>query len=661
MLIIVLFHVDLPPLGGFVALDAFFVISGYVIGGLLIREKLERGRVDFGNFYLRRVRRLLPALALMLVVTAILSAVFESPLTSQRTTGRVGAYASVSLANLALYRTDSGYFAERSETILLRHTWSLSVEEQFYLVFPLVVALLLWGSHRHRMRTLLAGIVAIAAVSFSALVVMAYATDLPLLHRPQSAAYYLPITRVWEMAAGAAVAIWHVSRPPLSPKQAMWVGTSSGVALLTTVVAFSPTQHASSPALILPVGATALLLAACRTPGPVGRVLSWSPMCWVGDRSYGWYLWHWPLIVLARQWWPDSLLPLLLAAAAGLVVSTLTYRVVEQRFRYPSRHQSHRQQNWAGLRLGAACVIASVAATGSLAWAAHSHWGSPTVRTMAAQLLPLPPVPDRTGCPMAEVILTGDVAACTVGSGSGSPIYLVGDSNAGHYAAGLAAAGDLLDRPVVLLWRPGCSFADVSVIRDDYDAVACDLHNSLVADWLSGVPRTTVVLANAGEFIEASGVSMRDLRTGFTARTPTVKARAWQDGLARSLQSLTESHDVLVLRMLAHPGGIDDQGFNEWHPRTCGLLEILATSQACAISVPLSDEDVRQGPALEAEAAAVRSSSSRYVDLRETVCPGGLCRTRRGDTWVYRDGMHITEKFSAGLAPVLARALTGSD
>lgn len=111
MLTIVAFHCDLPPTGGFVALDAFFVISGYVIALLLLREKRDTGQILIGEFYIRRVRRLLPALAVMLVITAALSALLESPFTSQRTTSRVGMYASVSLANLALYRTDVGYFA----------------------------------------------------------------------------------------------------------------------------------------------------------------------------------------------------------------------------------------------------------------------------------------------------------------------------------------------------------------------------------------------------------------------------------------------------------------------------------------------------------------------------------------------------------------------
>ena len=261
------------------------------------------------------------------------------------------------------------------------------------------------------------GLTVVAAVSFALLVVMSHAQALPLLHRPQSAAYYLPVARVWEMAAGVAVAIWRETRPPLRDPTARLIGGIGAAALIFAIVAFASEEDASNPALALPVVGTALLLAACRTPGGLTRALSWSPLCWAGDRSYGWYLWHWPLIVLARNQWPDNQPALIGAALLALGVSTVTYRLVEQRFRYPRRNTTDRQRVASGLRIAMVCVVTSVVATGALGSAAAHDWGSSRVRNMAAQVLPRPASAGPQGCPMTEVLRSGSIAACTIGDG----------------------------------------------------------------------------------------------------------------------------------------------------------------------------------------------------------------------------------------------------
>ena len=658
MLIIVIYHCDLPPTGAFVALDVFFVISGYVIAGQLLREKESTGHIRFSDFYLRRVRRLLPALSLMLVVTAALSALVESPLTGQRLTGRIGAYASVSLANLALYRTGTGYFDERASSVSLRHTWSLSVEEQFYLVFPLFVALLLWG-HRRRLRVLVAGILVVSAVSFLALIVTAYASDLPGIHQPQSAAYYSPVTRVWEMGAGVLVAVWHLTRPPLPRRAAAWVGAVGTLAVVVAVVRFASEVESSNPAIGLPVVGGALMLVACRTPGLLSGALSWAPLTWVGDRSYGWYLWHWPLIVFAGDLWPDSRLALLVAGALGLVVSTVTYQLVEQRFRYPRRGATRPQRLRSGVLIALVCVVSSVGATSALLVVAQHNWGSPTIASMATQLLPRPPVVGRQGCPMDEVLSAGSAAVCTRGQGTGKPIYLVGDSNAAHLGTGLISAGDALDRPVALLWKAGCSYAEVSVRRPNYDGAACDEHNALVTRWLGTVPGATVVVANAGEFVNASRATFTAPGSDQAVSDPVAKSELWRAGLTRSLERLRELGDaVIVVGMVPHPGSVDPLGTSEWRPLTCGLLEIFDWRGTCAISVSLASEDARQRLSLEAEAAAVRATGVDYLDLRETLCPDGTCQTRREGRWIYRDTQHISEPESARLAPFLAGAVS---
>ena len=660
MLAIVIYHCDLPPTGAFVGIDAFFVISGYVITGLLLREVSSTGRIRLGAFYLRRIRRLLPALALMLIVVAALSALFESPLTGQRTTGRVGAYASVSLANLALYRTRFGYFDQQSESITLRHTWSLSVEEQIYLIFPLLVLLVLVVGHRSgnlRRRRLVWALGAVALASFVVLLVMAYEPKASGFHRPQSAAYYLPFTRVWEFAAGALVAVWHVSRPALTARVASCVGAVGAASAVGAIVFFSSEAESSNPALLVPVVGTTLVLAACRTGGVLARVLSWRPLVWVGDRSYGWYLWHWPLIVLARNQWPDNTGVLLGAAALALLVTMVTYRFVEERFRHPRKHVPERAQTRSGIVLAAACFLVPIVVMMLLGEAARRNWDNATVRTMSAQLLPRPAGEGRLGCPLERVETSGSLDTCTVGTGT-DPIYLLGDSNAGQFADGLVQVADRLGRPLVLFWRPGCSYIDVTVQRADYDVAGCDRYNSAVTDWLIMHRGASVVVANSGEFLDASGVALRDRTTGARAdgNDPTGKRAVWRTALTRSLQVLRTAHQrVVLLGMLAHPGGVDDQGQDRWDPLTCGLAIIVLSTDRCGLTVPLADEDDRQADALAIEAAAAEHvAGAQYVNLRTDVCPDGACRAVRDGRWVYRNSLHITVGESRRLTPALS-------
>jgi peptidoglycan/LPS O-acetylase OafA/YrhL len=656
MLTIVVYHCDLPPTGGFVALDTFFVISGFVIAGMLLREKGRTGAISLVDFYHRRVRRLLPMLTVTIIVTVLLSAVLESPLGAQRVTGRLGAFATVSLANLALYHTGSGYFDQQVESIPLRHTWSLSVEEQFYLVFPLFLAVLLWGNRR-RLRAVVSGLVVVGALSFGALAATAYVTDLPLLRNPLSFAYYSPVTRLWEMAVGVAIAVWHLSRPPLGARAARWVGAVGTVGLTSAVVLFTSELESSNPALALPVLGSAMMLVACRTPGVLSRALSWRPFCWVGDRSYGWYLWHWPLIVFVADQWPGNRLAMLAAAALGLAASAVTYPLVEQRFRYPPRDQPRRQQLRAVVRLAAVCVVASAGLSVVLNQAAARDWGSSKVEAMGAQVGPALLTLGPQGCQMEEVLRTGSVDRCSVGDGSGAPIYLLGDSNAGQFGLGLVEAGNDLNRPVVLLWRPACAFNDVTVLRPEFDVEGCNKHNAQVLEWLQRSPAATVVVAEGGEFIDAPDVPLR-APGGDETDSPTAKAQVWEAGLERSLSALRGTGDrVIVLRMLPHPGGVDEEARLGWSALDCGLAKILFSPESCAVSTSLADEDRRQRAELDAESEAVDAAGVEYVDLRETICPGGQCQTRRGDRWIYRDATHITNDTSRSLGPFFADLL----
>lgn len=267
VMVVVMFHAGLGLQGGFVGVDIFFVISGFVITAMLAREWDQSGRINFGQFYLRRFRRLTPALALMIAVTTVISAVVISPLGPQQTVAETAIGAMLFVANIVIAATTGNYFGTAADVNPLLHTWSLSVEEQFYLFFPALLAVGWVMSRRRRMRFgALIVVGSVAAISF--LIAFMGPLDRPIagFSVPMSRlafGFYSPLTRAWEFAVGAllvlALRIWNLH---LSRRTSGILG-SSGMALLVlslTVIS----SHSQYPGLwtLLPVCATLMLLLA---------------------------------------------------------------------------------------------------------------------------------------------------------------------------------------------------------------------------------------------------------------------------------------------------------------------------------------------------------------------------------------------------------------
>src|SRR5215218_6373830 len=210
VLLVIGFHAGLPLSAGFAGVDIFFVISGFVITALILRH-LNAGRFSLAEFYVRRVKRLLPALILMLVVVLALSFLLESPLGPQQTTAKTGVGAMLLVANVVILRTSGDYFDAAATTNPLLHVWSLSVEEQFYLGFS-VLLLLAWTVGRRspaRIRATASAVAALTAASLAFAIICSYADGpLSFVSDPTSLAFYSSPTRAWEFGVGALVALW---------------------------------------------------------------------------------------------------------------------------------------------------------------------------------------------------------------------------------------------------------------------------------------------------------------------------------------------------------------------------------------------------------------------------------------------------------------------
>ena len=332
---VVLYHAGVAWIpGGFLGVDIFFVLSGFLITSLLLVELDRSGRVEFGRFYLRRARRLLPALMAVLLVTGLLVATiaYDAAGTFRRDLPGALLYFS----NWSYILTDTSYFEAIGRPPLLGHLWSLAVEEQFYLVWPVICFLLYrWRGAR------MVGRVALGAALASALAmaVVSVVTGWPAAGDP-SRLYFGTDTHAMGILLGAALAVvWRPgSTAPVLPRQAQAVISAAGVLALVLLTWVMTHLGESSTALyrggfLVVAGLSAVVVAAASHRGvPFGGWLGTRPMRWVGERSYGIYLWHWPLFLVTR---PGVDLPfegtpaLVLRLALLLGVAEVSYRYLE--------------------------------------------------------------------------------------------------------------------------------------------------------------------------------------------------------------------------------------------------------------------------------------------------------------------------------------------
>lgn len=362
VLVVVVFHAA-PELlgGGFIGVDVFFVISGFLITGLLVRELRERGRVDFATFYTRRVRRLLPAAILAIGATLLLSAWILPPLEAMRAGGD-GVAAALSVSNVRFALEAGDYFSAVHTPSPFLHYWSLSVEEQFYLVWPatLILAFVVGRS----VRAVGVAVALLAVASLGAAIVLTDAA-------PSWAFYSLP-TRAWQLALGGLLAIAAIDRrrsPVISIVFALvgWLGigavVASGLALDETLA------YPGLWVLIPTLGAAAIIAGGDRVGGP-GVVLRLAPMRFLGRISYSLYLWHWPLLVLPAIALGGQLPPsstVVLVVLAIVVASASTFLVEEPIRRSPLRATGRRQLAVVGA-LGMSLLMVVTVGVGAITW-----------------------------------------------------------------------------------------------------------------------------------------------------------------------------------------------------------------------------------------------------------------------------------------------------
>jgi len=413
--LVVIYHAFPAALpGGFVGVDVFFVISGFLIGSIIVTE-MEQGGFSYARFLLKRVRRIMPALVVVLAATLAMGYLLLVP-EDFVAAGRSVVAGSLFVANL-LFWSESGYFDVAAESKPLLHLWSLAIEEQFYLVWPV----LLWFAWRRdgaRSRSL--WIVALASLALC----------LVWTARDPSGAFYGPLTRFWELAAGTLLGLWLRKRPLPAASRTAAVACAVGLSLIIgPALLYASGQPYPGWRAMLPVAGTLLFLASAHRARWAVPVLSNRLMVGLGHISYPLYLWHWPVLLFAKQFrlvesgvFALNSRKAWLALALCVVLSCLTYWFVE----LPSRRAQRWRSLWPVLT---AWALVTAAGLGAWLWMGSKVEGLET--TKAAYMSQLQ---RRQGTCFVETSKSQFDPQCLAKGATHPSVFLVGDS----YAAGFS-------------------------------------------------------------------------------------------------------------------------------------------------------------------------------------------------------------------------------
>ena len=447
--------------GGFTGVDVFFVISGFVVTLSMMDQRFEGvgGMVAF--FYARRLRRIAPALVVMLLATTLAGVLFIPNAWLSEVIPSTGLAAFFGLSNVTLAGQTEHYFAPRAEFNTFLHTWSLGVEEQFYLVFPALIALVTVERLR-RWRSWAIGL--LGALSIASLALCAWSTP----RDPVFAFFMLP-ARFWELGLGMVLALTQAHwRPALAALPRL---AGDGFALLALAglgITFAVADESAFPFpwALAPVAATGLLLAltTARGGGRAARALSLAPFAYVGRISYSLYLWHWPVYVLLR--WTSGLETAptrLVAIALTFAFAALSHRFVEQPFRRSTRLRRLPRVAVVGLGIGA------LAASAGLARAAFALSGVLSLSaTRDARIWSPYSQPPAIGACHAKVatrweagVKIIDLAPVACGLLAPTHLWVAGDSHAGAYMRMLRRLAQVEAMPVSIYASPGCGFMDL--------------------------------------------------------------------------------------------------------------------------------------------------------------------------------------------------------
>ena len=642
VLLVVLFHSGVSTLsGGYIGVDVFFVISGFVITGVLLRERAASGHTSILAFYGRRCRRIIPAATLVIIVTVVVSYHFLGIGNGGRT-ATDGRWASVFLANFHFAAIGTNYLSSQQPPSPLQNYWSLSVEEQFYVVYPTLFLLLAAIRTRLALRSRLAVSLVVvigASLVFSVTDTASHATG----------AYFSPFTRAWELALGALVAVgtpWLQKLPTAAAAVASWAGLG---AIVVGAVAFTAqTAYPGSLITIPVVGAGLVIAGGVKAPRyGAEALLGLGVLRGLGKLSYSLYLWHWPILIIAAEYAgktslsvPDNLGWDLVALAA----SALTYVVVEN----PVRHaRSLLRIRWASVGLGAVLVAVALGAitvqsdvasgsgprpttaaplpsgTASLQTVLRLVAASNSIRTVPSDLVP--PLSEAVTQPKTNVgyppVDTGcwpgysqsTVPACTFGDRAGArTMVLYGDSHAGMWFRALDDIATSAHWRLIVLTKGSCPASPLHThIFFKYgDWATCDQWHRFA---ISRINRVAPDLLIVSQFTNTNPKGLR--------YTPA----QWRRGMVQLLRAITAPKTMKVVL-----GDIPSSAGPDCLARHADNVQMCSTFRGTRTTTPYN----------EAERSAATAEGARYIAVLPWFC-AKKCSGVIGKFAVYFNPYHV--------------------
>jgi peptidoglycan/LPS O-acetylase OafA/YrhL len=609
ILLALVYHAGIPPFsGGYVGIEVFFVISGFVITGLLLRERASSGHTSLRNFYGRRARRIIPMATLVIIVTVIATYHSIGTLVGHET-AIDGAWSALFLANVHYQATDTNYLLSQAPPSPLLNYWSLGVEEQFYIVYPVVVVLMGWWARRGSFRLRL-------TVFLVAVIIASYSYSIVFTASNAQSAYFSLLVRSWELALGGLIAVYG---PQLQRIPQAWAAIASWVGLaviLVSSVTLTPASEYPGALVAIPTLAAGLVIAAGAAAPTWGveRLLRREPFPFLALISFSLYLWHWPILEIAAQHRGVATLPVwdnvLLLVLAGLL-ATVTYRFFEN----PVRHAKFLvRRKWASLIMGLCLIAATLAVTTyeerrptvSLGAIAQATTGSICRSPSPSDVAHLrstyaPGSSQKDGkSELKSVVVVGDSTACSLLIG----LQAVGPSYGMQFENGAVIGCGIVSGVIAPFYLDGHNIVAYTTLcqgqANRAESVAIERYHPSLILWGSTDERSAIVVNTAhGTKVLASGSP--EWRSVMLQRMDTRVNKFLATG-------------ARVILTLAAPAV---------HTSGSTASELLVPAAHSPGHVDSDDEDYANMNSLLKEVAAKHPHRVAVVDLSPRVCPLG--------------------------------------
>jgi peptidoglycan/LPS O-acetylase OafA/YrhL len=673
ILLVLLFHAGIPGFdGGFVGVDVFFVLSGFLITGLLLREHERFGRIDLGAFYARRARRILPAAAVVLAATMVLAWFVLDPLDLPRVAGDAAA-AALSVGNIRFAASATDYFGTDLTPSPVIHYWSLGVEEQFYLLWP---ALLILATRAPRPR-------ASAGLVLGGVVIVSFLASFFLTDAAPNWAFYSLPTRAWQLGLGGLAAVGAARLSRLPDRVAVplgWIGLATILAALVVIVPGTP--YPGLAALLPSLGSVAVIIAGVRRRS-VASLLAVPGLRFLGRISYSLYLVHWPILVLpAASLAVGDQLPIqvrVALAALSVVVGWASFRWVEQPIHRGPRFAAPPSRTLAAAGVAIAVTVALCGSLGYAASASLDQGGAVADVESPAPATAIPSAPDATD-PIASAIVipspspipsatprgpqplpanvrpslrsagsdaeTLEADGCLLGQPQTKPpnctyankhgtytVALVGDSHAAQWFPAILAIANARGWRLVPFIKLSCRFLDMPLYSHWYQRMytECDTWRKFVVAKLKSLKPDLVIEASIRDGVTSDATDSNQVHQG--------------QAMARLLGQVPGAKAIIV-----------DTPISRYNVPSC-LSAHRSDVRPCETS-----RSFELGPSPGVvETTAATALGATLIDVTPLMCPpGDNCPVVIDGMIVYRDNQHMTATFAASMQANLEADLSAT-